>query len=114
MAATLYSKARLLALSVANSLLDKGIDLNSVEAVKQNIRDFEASVQVLESDRATHRGLLRGLVRDLRELRDKSLSLNEQIDSLLPPNDNDPSNDHHAATLEADLMGIEPILADKE
>ena len=112
MAATLFSKARVLALSVAHSLLDKGIDLNSVEAVKQNIRDFETSVETLESAQATHRGLLRGLVRDLNELTNKRTGLNEQIDSLLT--DNDPNNDHHAATLEAELMGVEPILADKE
>lgn len=111
MAATLFSKARLLTLSVAHSLLDKGIDLNSVEAVKQNIRDFETSIQELESARATHRGLLRGLTRDKLELQARKLRLNEEIDILV--DDNDPSNDHHAATLEAELMGVEPLLADK-
>lgn len=112
MAATLFSKARILALSVAHSLLDKAIDLNSVEAVKQNIRDFETSIESLEGAQATHRGLLRGLVRDLSELRGRKINLNEQIETLL--DDNDPSNDHHAATLEAELMGVEPLLADKE
>ncbi len=112
MAATFYGKARTLALSVAHSLLDRAIDLNSVEAVRQNIRDFETSVETLENNQATHRGLLRGLTRDLVELRARKTSLNEQVETLLT--DNDPTNDHHAATLEAELMGVEPILADKE
>ena len=112
MAATLFSKARVLALSVAHSLLDRGIDLNSVEAVKQNIRDLETSVQNLESARATHRGLLRGLVRDLNDLRTSRTTMNEDADRLL--GNNDLSNDHQAATLEADLAGIELLLADKE
>jgi len=111
MAATLFSKARLAALSIAHSVLDKAIDMNSVEAVKQNIRDLETSSEELEKSLATHRGLNRGLVRDVEELKSRKTDLDGQINSLLT--DNDPSNDHNAATLEAELMGVEPLLADK-
>ena len=114
MAATLFSKARLVALSVAHSLLDQAIDMNSVEAVRQNVRDLETAADELGKSLATHRGLRRGLERDLGALQAQRDDLNGQIDDLLPPNDSDPSNDPYATTLEADLMGVEPLLADKE
>src|SRR3989344_1414441 len=109
---SLFGKTRLAVLSVANSLLDKVIDLNSVEAVRQNIRDIEVSRDSLSDSVATARGYVTGVKREVSQLATERDKLNRQIDTLLT--DDDSGNDHRANTLEAKLVGVESLLAMKQ
>lgn len=109
---SVFSKTRLLVLSVAHRALDAGIDMNSVEAVKQNIRDLETSRDQLSGSVATSRGHVTGVQREVSQLTARMEQLNHQADSLL--NDNDPTNDHHVDTLEAELATAEEMLAVKQ
>lgn len=106
--ATLFQKARIAVLSVAHSLLDKVIDLNSVEAVKQYVRDLEVSLQGVNNELAGARADQVGATRKIALLTADQKKFNGQIDALL--GDADPSNDHQASALEARLMGIEENL----
>lgn len=110
--AGVFAKARLAALSVVHNVLDKVIDLNSVEAVKQHIRDLETSRDQLSDSVAEARGHVTGVSREVTQLTAKQSTLNLKIDDLLT--DNDKSNDHHANTLEAELVGVEELLTLKQ
>src|SRR3989344_735099 len=79
---SVFGKTRLAVLSVANSLLDRVIDLNSVEAVKQNIRDIEVSRDSLSDSVATARGYVTGVKREVSQLATERDKLNRQIDTL--------------------------------
>jgi len=43
--AGLFQKARIAALSAAHALMDKVVDLNSIGAVKQYVRDLEKPLE---------------------------------------------------------------------
>lgn len=106
--ASLFSKARIAVLSVAHSILDKTIDMNSPEALRQYCRDLETSCDQLGDSLAEARGGLVGVNREIGRLTAKQTQLNTQIDALL--NDDDPNNDHQANSLEAELVGVEEML----
>ena len=106
--ATVFQKARLVVLSVAHRALDAAIDMNSVEAVKQNIRDLETSRDSLSDSVATARGQVTTTNREVTQLEAKGTKLNSQVDTIL--GDSDLTNDHLANTLEAELVGVEELL----
>jgi phage shock protein A len=101
----LFQKARIAALSTAHSLLDKVIDLNSVGAVKQYVRDLENALDDLQDAAATEAGHVRTVQRDTVQLRSQMMELNQNIDFILT--DNNPANDTLAKPLEARLIGLE-------
>jgi phage shock protein A len=103
--AGLFQKARVAALSAAHALLDKAIDLNSVGAVKQYVRDLENALEDLEDAAATEAGHLRTVQRDSLQIQSQIKELNQNIDFIL--SDNNPANDHLAKPLEARLIGLE-------
>ncbi len=103
--AGLFEKARIAALAAAHKLLDKTIDLNSVEAVKQYARDLEKALEDLEDASATASGHVRSLQREAEQLTYQIKELNQNIDFVL--SDNRPENDHLATPLEARLIGLE-------
>ena len=103
--AGLFQKARMAALSSAHALLDKIIDLNSVGAVKQYVRDLENALEDLEDAAATEAGHVRTVQRDCIQLQSQMKELNQNIDFIL--SDNNPANDHLAKPLEARLIGLE-------
>lgn len=103
--AGLFQKARVAALSSAHALLDKVIDLNSIGAVKQYVRDVENALEDLEDAAATEAGHLRTAQRDAVQLQAQIKELNQNIDFILT--DNNPANDHLAKPLEARLIGLE-------
>lgn len=110
--ASVFAKARLAVLSVAHRALDAVIDMNSVEAVKQNIRDLETSRDGLSDSVATSRGQVTTVRREVAQLETKKDRLNQQIDSLLT--DGDTTNDHKADTLEAELVSVEEMFSLKQ
>jgi phage shock protein A len=103
--AGLFQKARVAALSSAHALLDKVIDLNSVGAVKQYVRDLESALDDLQDAAATEAGHVRTVQRDSIQIQSQMKELNQNIDFIL--SDNKPDNDHLAKPLEARLIGLE-------
>lgn len=103
--ASLFQKARIAALSTAHALMDKVVDLNSIGAVKQYVRDLENSLEDLEDASAAAAGHVRTVQRDADQLRSQVKELNQNIDFIL--GDNKPENDYLATPLEARLIGLE-------
>lgn len=110
--AGLFQKARVAALSAAHGLLDKVVDMNSIGAVKQYVRDLENAVEDLEDAAAVANGHVRTVKRDADQLRFQIQELNRNIDFILA--DNNPANDSLAKPLEARLIGLEQRLSSKE
>lgn len=110
--AGLFQKARIAALSAAHALMDKVIDLNSVGAVKQYVRDLENSLEDLEDASAAATGHVRTVQRDADQIRAQIKELNQNIDYIL--SDNKPENDHLATPLEARLIGLEQRISTKD
>lgn len=108
----LFQKARIVALSMAHALLDKVIDLNSIGAVKQYIRDLENALEDLEDAAATAAGHVRTVQRDAVQIGSQIKELNQNIDFIL--SDNKPDNDYLATPLEARLIGLEQLVRTKE
>jgi len=103
--ASLFEKARIAALSAAHSLLDKVVDLNSIGAVKQYVRDLENALEDLEDATAIAAGHVRTLEREDEQINYQIKELNQNIDFIL--SDNKPDNDYLATPLEARLIGLE-------
>jgi phage shock protein A len=103
--ASLFEKARIAALSAAHSLLDKVVDLNSIGAVKQYVRDLENALEDLEDATAIASGHVRTLQREDEQINYQIKELNQNIDFIL--SDNKPDNDYLATPLEARLIGLE-------
>jgi len=105
------SKVRTIVLSNAHSLLDKVIDMNSIGAVKQGIRDLEESIEDLEEASAQAAGYVRTITREASELEAQANELDHNIDFIL--GDEDENNDHLAIPLQARLDGINQQLEEK-
>ncbi len=103
--AGIFEKARIAALSSAHALLDRIVDMNSIGALKQYVRDLENALEDLEDAAATAAGHLRTVQRDSAQLRSQVRELNQNIDFILA--DANPANDHLAKPLEARLIGLE-------
>ena len=103
--ASLFQKARIAALSAAHGLMDKVIDLNSIGAVKQYVRDLESGLEDLEDASAVAAGHVRTVQREADQLKSQINELNTNIDFIL--GDNKPENDYLAPPLEARLIGLE-------
>jgi phage shock protein A len=110
--ASLFDKARIAALSAAHGLMDKVIDLNSIGAVKQYVRDLENSLEDLEDASAAAAGHVRTVQRDADQIRSQIKELNLNIDFILT--DNKPENDNLATPLEARLIGLEQRISTKD
>lgn len=110
--AGLLQKARIAALSAAHALMDKLVDLNSIGAVKQYIRDLEGSLEDLEDASAAAAGHVRTVERDADQIRSQMKELNQNIDFVI--SDDKPENDYLATPLEARLMGMEQLISTKD
>jgi phage shock protein A len=108
----LFQKARIAALSTAHALLDKVVDLNSIGAVKQYVRDLESALEDLEDASAAASGHVRTVKRDAEQLKSQIKELNQNIDFIL--SDNKPENDHLATPMEARLIGLEQRVSTKD
>ena len=80
---TLFGKSRIALLSTLHGLLDKVIDLNSIGAVRQFIRDLEASLQEMSNSLAEARGNVTSITRDRDRLQGEMTRLDGQIDGIL-------------------------------
>jgi phage shock protein A len=109
--AGLFQKARIAALSAAHALMDKVVDLNSIGAVKQYVRDLENALEDLEDASAAAAGHVRTVQRDAEQIRYQIKELNQNIDFIL--GDNKPENDN-STPLEARLIGLEQRMSTKD
>lgn len=100
----LLQKLRLGVLANANALLDRIIDMNSVEAVKEQVRALEDARDQLKRDCATAEGSRRALQREVLRADGAVTATEENIRVIL--GDGDPSNDHFAAKLAERLVGV--------
>lgn len=105
MSATIFQKARNIVLGNLHMLLDKEIDRNSSAALKQYARDLQDARDGLDDQAAGFRSDAKSLPNQIATLEAKHKGADDNINALL--NDGDPSNDHLAAPLEAQLMGLE-------
>lgn len=103
--AGLLEKLRVGVLSTAHGVLDKVIDLNSIGAVKQYIRDVESELEKLRYSAAEAIAYTRSVERDLQQTQAQIAELDRNIDFVL--SDSDQSNDHLAKPMEARLIGLE-------
>lgn len=100
--ASLMDKLRTFTLSNLHSLLDAAIDLNSVEAVKQRVRDIEDQHRNLLQALAGAKGNRSAVQSQTTAIKARIVELGENIETLL--GDDDPSNDHYADPF-AEQMG---------
>ncbi len=92
--ASILDKLRTFTLSNLHSLLDAAIDLNSVDAIKQHVRDLETAHRDMLAALAGAKGNVSALKAQITALEERIADLTEKIEILL--GDDDASNDHYA------------------
>jgi phage shock protein A len=102
--AGLLEKVRIGVLAQAHNLLDKLIDLNSPQAVKQYIRDLEDSINGIENDAAEAAGHVTTTDREIHRLTGQIDSYDHAIDAIL--SSSDPSANDKARELQVRLNGF--------
>jgi phage shock protein A len=110
--AGLLEKVRIGFLAQAHSVLDKLIDLNSPQAVKEYIRELESSIQGIENDAAEAAGHVTTTDRDVHRLLGQVESYDHAIDAMLVSSDS-ASNDK-ARELQVKLNGLKQQLDAKQ
>lgn len=110
--ASIVSKLRTIVLSNIHGLLDATIDMNSVEAIRQHVRDLEAAKEQLADEATVAKAAVTSKEKEVSDLRVKMQTTNDNIELIL--SDADATNDHLAEPLEARLIGFEQALATKE
>lgn len=101
----IFSKAKLVVQAATHSVLDKVIDMNSIPATEQLIRELEQAMQ--EESTATIRADV-----EAQTAHTKVAAIQTQIDEFNAAieanlNDGDPSNDHEAETMMTHVMELE-------
>lgn len=109
---TIFQKARLVVLTTAHSLLDRQIDMNNPGVVEQMIRDVGNSIEAIGEELVTARGTRTTVENEISSLAAQITRTDGEIDALL--SDGDPSNDHHATTLQAQYDGQTELKISKE
>ncbi len=112
MALSILQKLRTITLSNLHSLLDSVRELNSIGEFEQYIRDLQTARDMLDDQAAASKSDVDTLPLEIATLQARCDEANEGINALL--NDGDPSNDHHAAPLEAELMQLEERIPIKQ
>jgi len=103
--ASLLEKIRTAVLANAHKLIDAVIDLDSIAAVKQHIRDLESAMDKMEEAAIEAGGHRRTVTRETQQLQAQITELNQNIDFILTDADQD--NDHLALPMEARLAALE-------
>jgi phage shock protein A len=110
--AGLLEKVRIGFLAQAHSLLDKIIDLNSPQAVREYIRELESSIGGIENDAAEAAGHMTTTDREVHKLMGQIESYDHAIDAIL--SSNDPSSTDKARELQVKLNGFKQQLEAKQ
>jgi phage shock protein A len=107
----IFQKLRTLTLSNIHSVLDFAIDLNSIGAIEQYVRDIEKAHDILDDQAAIHRSRVESLPGEVATLKAQYAEADENINILL--GDSDPSNDRFATKLETKLVALEQQISFK-
>src|SRR5215468_10149220 len=110
--AGLLEKVRIGFLAQAHSVLDKLIDLNSPQAVRQYIRELESSIEGIENDAAEAAGHVTTTDREVHRLMGQVESYDHAIDAILTSSD--PSANDKARELQVKLNGYKQQLEAKQ
>src|SRR5215467_4042439 len=110
--AGLLEKVRIGFLAQAHSVLDKFIDLNSPQAVKEYIRELEGSIENIENDAAEAAGHVTTTDREVHKLIGQVESYDHAIDTILVSND--PAGNDKARELQVKLNGFKQQLEAKQ
>jgi phage shock protein A len=108
----ILEKFRIGFLAEANTLLDKIIDLNSPQAIRQYIRELEQSIQGVENDAAEAAGHMTTTDREIHRLQGQIESYDHAIDAFLTSND--PASSDKARELQVKLNGLKQALDAKQ
>jgi phage shock protein A len=113
---SLFSKVRTITLSSMHGVLDKAIDMNSIGAVEQHIRDLEDARKDLEGTLAESRFDLKTKQNNLTTHRASATSLGTNIRTLLASNGGAPAPQQTASakTLAANLATMRALVATEE
>lgn len=111
MAESILGKLRIGLLAMAHGLIDQVLDLNSVEVVRQYVRDLETGIAKLQETLAEMKGSQRTAQRELDRLTGNIDELDTNIDIILT--DGNPDNDRLAVDMEARLNDMKSSLADR-
>lgn len=103
--ASAVQKVRTIFLSNLHTVLDKALDWNDVGTLEQYARDLQQARDSLDDQAASLRSDVKTLPVEIAGLDARRKAADTNITALL--SDNDPSNDHKAAPLEAQLMTLE-------
>jgi len=109
--AGILEKIRVAVLSNVHILLDKVIDLNSVEALKVYARDLEEARNDMREAAAAEEGNKRVLIKEIQELNTKISTTEKNIKLIL--SDESEENDHFATKLATQLVGYKNSLKAK-
>lgn len=108
MSESIISKIRLITLGNVHQLLNQLIDLNSIAAVEQYLRDLEEALEDLEGDASEAEGRKRHMLK-LRNVKQGELNgLNDSITLILT--DGNPANDHLTEAMGVKAVGIRNAL----
>src|SRR5215813_5272169 len=110
--AGLLEKVRIGFLAQAHTVLDKFIDLNSPQAVRQYIRELESSIEGIENDAAEAAGHVTTTDREAHRLMGQIESYDHAIDTIL--GSNDPASTDKARELQVKLNGFKQQLEAKQ
>src|SRR5215813_1552123 len=110
--AGLLEKVRIGFLAQAHTVLDKFIDLNSPQAVRQYIRELESSIEGIENDAAEAAGHVTTIDCEVYRLMGQVESYDHAIDAILTSSD--PSANDKARELQVKLNGFKQQLDAKQ
>lgn len=112
MSQSIFQKLRVITLSNIHTLLDGVKNLNSIGEFEQYLRDLEAGRNMLDDQAAGSRSDVETFPMEIATLQARYKEADENINLFL--GDDDSTNDHLAAPLEAQLMTLEAQIASKK
>lgn len=112
MAESLASKVSTLIRGNVHELLDKLIDLNSMAAVKQHVRDLETASEQIDRNAAVAKGRVKQAEGEIAEIQKGIAKDNGKIDLIL--GDDDDTNDDLALPIQKRVKAAEEEVASKQ
>lgn len=108
---SILSKLRVITLSNLHSLLNAIKELNSIGEFEQYVRDLQQARDMLDDQAAVCRAAVNSLPQEIATLQARYQEADANINILL--GDDDPTNDHLAAPLEAKMLNLEREIQSK-
>jgi phage shock protein A len=104
MSESIFAKIRLVTLGNIHQLINKVIDLNSIAAVEQHVRDLENALEDLEASAAQAEGHKRFIVKQLAGKVGEKSGVDASINLIR--NDGNPDNDYMVKSLAVKAVSL--------